>query len=145
MEPPSPSRSFLFFRSSLHFSLNKRIINRLRMTGPPLILLSSVPPKSLHNLPSAFVPPEEVLQMKGGWKGDDRMSLHNRPPPSAGRFDSRWKEEGRNRFPLVGRKNAVIFMDSVIARQAILGISRLLLIFLPLLWWIQRTVGSNSR
>jgi len=36
------------------------------MTGPPLILLSSVPPKSLHNLPSAFVPPEEVLQMKGG-------------------------------------------------------------------------------
>jgi len=32
-------------------------------------------------------------------------------------------------------------MDSVIARQAILGISRLLFIFLPLLRWIQR----NSR
>ena len=63
---PSLSRSFLFFRSSLHFSFNKRIINLLRMTGPPLILLSSVPPKSLHNLPSAFVSPEEVLQMKGG-------------------------------------------------------------------------------
>ena len=44
---PSLSRSFLFFRSSLHFSLNKRIINRLRMTG-----LSS---SSFHPcLPSPF-------------------------------------------------------------------------------------------
>ena len=76
-------------------------------------------------------------RLKGGW--NDVLSQPK--PPSAGRFSSRWKEEGRNRFPLVGRKNAVIFMDSVIARQAISGISRLLLIFLPLLRWIQR----NSR
>ena len=66
---PSLSRSFLFFRSSLHFSLNKRIINRLRMTGHPLILLSAAFIKSLQNLPSAFVfliLVEEVLRMKGG-------------------------------------------------------------------------------
>ena len=76
-------------------------------------------------------------RLKGGWQ-----DVPSQPKPlSAGRFDSRWKEEGRNRFPLVGRKNAVIFMDSVIARQAISGISRLLLIFLPLVRWIQR----NSR
>ena len=44
---PSLSRSFLFFRSSLHFSLNKRIINRLRMTG--------LPSSSFHPcLPSPF-------------------------------------------------------------------------------------------
>ena len=66
-------------------------------------------------------------RLKGGW--NDVLSQPK--PPSAGRFSSRWKEEGRNRFPLVWRKNAVIFMDSVIARQAISGISRLLLIFLP--------------
>ena len=92
---PSLSRSFLFFRSSLHFSLNKRIINRLRMTGPPLILLSSVPPKSLHNLPSAFVSPEEVLQMKGGWKGDETMFFHNQNPhrQDVSTVDERRKEE----------------------------------------------------
>ena len=66
-------------------------------------------------------------RLKGEWQ-----DVPSQPEPlSAGRFSSRWKEEGRNRFPLVGRKNAVIFMDSVIARQAISGISRLLFIFLP--------------
>ena len=69
------------------------------------------------------------------------MSLHNRTPyrQDVSTVDERRKEE--TGFRLQGEKNAVIFMDSVIARQAILGISRLLLIFLPLLRWIQR----NSR
>ena len=58
--PPSLIRSFLLFRSSLHFNYNMQIINRLRMTEAPLILPSAVLPKSLHNLPSAFVHPKEV-------------------------------------------------------------------------------------
>ena len=58
--PPSLIRSFLLFRSSLHFNYNMQIINRLRMTEPSLILPSAVLPKSLHNLPSAFVHPKEV-------------------------------------------------------------------------------------
>ncbi len=58
------------------------------MTEPPLILPSAVLPKSLHNLPSAFVHPKEVLLMKGG----------------------------RNRFLLVGRKTQLLFIDSVIER-----------------------------
>ena len=177
MEPPSPSRSFLLFRSFLHFIQNMRIISLLRMTGHPLILLSFVLPESFHScFPSPFsrafqVPSQAAFsnslvyflhlfldyrkwkryrnsskagrsftderRLKGEWQ-----DVPSQPEsPSAGRFDGRWKEEGRNRFPLVGRKNAVIFMDSVIARQAISGISRLLLIFLPLLRWIQR----NSR
>ena len=60
LHPPSLIRSFLLFRSSLHFNYNMQIINRLRMTEPPLILPSAVLPKSLHNLPSAFVHPKEV-------------------------------------------------------------------------------------
>ena len=80
MEPSSPSRSFLLFRSSLHFSQNMRIISRLRLTGHPLILLSAVLSKSLHKLPSAFILPEEVLRMKGGWKGGDTMFIHYRTP-----------------------------------------------------------------
>jgi hypothetical protein len=36
------------------------------MTEHPLIPLSVMLPKLLLNQPSAFVPPEEVLQMKGG-------------------------------------------------------------------------------
>ena len=65
------------------------------MKEHPLILPSAVLPKSLHNLPSAFVSPEEVLQMKGGWKGDDRMSLHNRTPyrQDVSTVDERRKEE----------------------------------------------------
>ena len=65
------------------------------MKGPPLILLSSVPPKSLHNLPSAFVSPEEVLQMKGGWKGDETMFFHNQNPhrQDVSAVDERRKEE----------------------------------------------------
>ena len=161
MEPPSPSRSFLLFRSSLHFSQNMRKISRLRLTGHPLILLSAVLPspftsclsnslvyflhlfldyrkwKRYRNSSKAGRSITDERRLKGEWQ-----DVPSQPePPSAGRFSSRWKEEGRNRFPLVGRKNAVIFMDSVIARQAISGISRLLLIFLPLLRWIQR----NSR
>ena len=45
-------------KSSINY--NMQIINRLRMTEPPLILPSAVLPKSLHNLPSAFVHPKEV-------------------------------------------------------------------------------------
>ena len=52
----------------------------LRMTGHPFILLSAVLPKSLHKLPSAFILPEEVLRMKGGWKGGDTMFIHYRTP-----------------------------------------------------------------
>jgi hypothetical protein len=66
---PSQIRLFLLFRSSLHFNRNTRTINRLRMTGHPLILLSAAFIKSLQNLPSAFVfliLVEEVLRMKGG-------------------------------------------------------------------------------
>ena len=55
MEPPSPSRSFLLFRSFLHFIQNMRIISLLRMTGHPLILLSFVLPESFHScFPSPF-------------------------------------------------------------------------------------------
>jgi len=50
------------------------------MTGHPFILLSTVLPKSLHKLPSAFILPEEVLRMKGGWKGGDTMFIHYRTP-----------------------------------------------------------------
>ena len=66
---PSQIRLFLLFRSSLHFNRKTRTINRLRMTGHPLILLSAAFIKSLQNLPSAFVfliLVEEVLRMKGG-------------------------------------------------------------------------------
>jgi hypothetical protein len=66
---PSQIRLFLLFRSSFHFNRNTRTINRLRMTGHPLILLSAAFIKSLQNLPSAFVfliLVEEVLRMKGG-------------------------------------------------------------------------------
>ena len=51
--PHQVGHSF-FFRSFLHFIQNMRIISRLRMTGPPLILLSAVLSKSLHKLPSAI-------------------------------------------------------------------------------------------
>ena len=81
--PPSLSRLFLLFRSSFHFNRNTRTINRLRMTGHPLILLSAAFIKSLQNLPSAFVfliLVEEVLRMKGGWKGGDTMFIHYRTP-----------------------------------------------------------------
>ena len=80
MEPPSPSRSFLLFRSFLHCSLNKRIINRLRMTGPPLILLSSVPPKSLHNLPSAFVCRKKFYEWKEAERVVTRYPLTTKAP-----------------------------------------------------------------
>ena len=63
---PSQIRLFLLFRSSLHISQNTLSINRLTMTEHPLIPLSVMLSKLLLNLPSAFVPPEEVLQMKGG-------------------------------------------------------------------------------
>ena len=65
------------------------------MTEPPLILPSAVLPKSLHNLPSAFVSPEEVLQMKGGWKGDETMFFHNQNPhrQDVSAVDERRKEE----------------------------------------------------
>ena len=66
---PSQIRLFLLFRSSFHLNRNTRTINRLRMTGHPLILLSAAFIKSLQNLPSAFVfliLVEEVLRMKGG-------------------------------------------------------------------------------
>ena len=80
---PSQIRLFLLFRSSLHFNRNTRTINRLRMTGHPLILLSAAFIKSLQNLPSAFVfliLVEEVLRMKGGWKGGDEVSPHYQSP-----------------------------------------------------------------
>ena len=50
------------------------------MTEHPLIPLSVMLSKLLLNQPSAFVPPEEVLQMKGGWKGDYGMFIHYRNP-----------------------------------------------------------------
>ena len=104
MEPPSPSRSFLLFRSSLHFSQNIRIISRLRLTGHPLILLSAVLPKSLHNLPSAFVSPEEVLQMKGGWNDNTECPFTTGSPIN--RAFQRLMKGGRKRqiFPFVWRK-----------------------------------------
>ncbi|WP_195196307.1 hypothetical protein [Phocaeicola massiliensis] len=55
-----------FFRSSLQLNQNTLSINRLTMTEHPLIPLSVMLSKLLLNQPSAFVPPEEVLQMKGG-------------------------------------------------------------------------------
>ena len=116
---------------------NQSVKNDRTSPHPPFIRASQVPSQSAFSLCPAGRSITDERRLKGGW--NDVLSQPK--PPSAGRFSSRWKEEGRNRFPLVGRKNAVIFMDSVIARQAISGISRLLLIFLPLLRWIQR----NSR
>ena len=52
IESPSPIRSFLLFPSSLHSSQNTLFIKRLKMTALPLILVSAVLSKSLHNLPS---------------------------------------------------------------------------------------------
>ena len=116
---------------------NQSVKNDRTSPHPPFIRASQVPSQSAFSLCPAGRSITDERRLKGGWQ-----DVPSQPKPlSAGRFDSRWKEEGRNRFPLVGRKNAVIFMDSVIARQAISGISRLLLIFLPLLRWIQR----NSR
>ena len=51
---PSQSCSFLLLRSSLHFNWNIQIINCLRMTGHPFILISAVLSTSLHNLPSVI-------------------------------------------------------------------------------------------
>ena len=51
---PSLIRSFLLLRSSLHFNWNIQIINCLRMTGHPFILISAVLSTSLHNLPSVI-------------------------------------------------------------------------------------------
>ena len=116
---------------------NQSVKNDRTSPHPPFIRASQVPSQSAFSLCPAGRSITDERRLKGGWQ-----DVPSQPKPlSAGRFDSRWKEEGRNRFPLVWRKNAVIFMDSVIARQAISGISRLLLIFLPLLRWIQR----NSR
>ena len=94
----SSNWSFLLFRSSLHFNRNTRTINRLRMTGHPLILLSAAFIKSLQNLPSAFVfliLVEEVLRMKGGWKGGDEVSPHYQSPHKQGvsTANERRKEE----------------------------------------------------
>jgi len=50
------------------------------MTGHPLIHLSAVLPKLLLNQPSAFLPPEEILQMQGGCRGGNKMSIHYRSP-----------------------------------------------------------------
>ena len=95
---PSQIRLFLLFRSSLHFNRNTRTINRLRMTEHPLILLSAAFIKSLQNLPSAFVfliLVEEVLRMKGGWKGGDEVSPHYQSPHKQGvsTANERKKEE----------------------------------------------------
>ena len=54
------------------------------MTGHPLILVSAVLFNSLQNLPSAFVSQEEVLRMKGGRKGGDKMPIHYRIPHQQG-------------------------------------------------------------
>ncbi len=95
---PSQIRLFLLFRSSFHLNRNTRTINRLRMTGHPLILLSAAFIKSLQNLPSAFVfliLVEEVLRMKGGWKGGDEVSPHYQSPHKQGvsTANERRKEE----------------------------------------------------
>ena len=65
------------------------------MTEHPLIPLSVMLSKLLLNQPSAFVPPEEVLQMKGGWKGDETMFFHNQNPhrQDVSAVDERRKEE----------------------------------------------------
>ena len=100
MESPSLSRSFLFFRSSLQLNQNTLSINWLTMTEHPLIPLSVMLSKLLLNQPSAFVPPEEVLQMKGGWK-DDTTCPFTTEAPTGRHFNGRWKEEGRNNTILV--------------------------------------------
>ena len=85
MEPPSPSRSFLLFRSSLHINQNALSINRLTLTEHPLIHLSAVLPKLLLNQPSAFLLPEEILQ-----------DVHSLPEPyqqDISAVDERRKEE----------------------------------------------------
>ena len=73
------------------------------MTALPLILVSAVLSKSLHNLPSVFVLPEDVLQMKGGWKGDYGMFIHYRNPhqQDVSTVNERRKEE--TDFYLKGR------------------------------------------
>ena len=65
------------------------------MTALPLILVSAVLSKSLHKLPSAFILPEEVLRMKGGWKGGDEVSSHYQSPHKQGvsTANERRKEE----------------------------------------------------
>ena len=95
MEPPSPSRSFLLFRSSLHISQNALSINRLTLTEHPLTHLSAVLPKLLLNQPSAFLPPEEILQMKGDCRGGNKMSIHYRSShrQDISTVDERRKEE----------------------------------------------------
>ena len=92
---PSLGRSYLLFPSSLHFNQNIQIINLLKMTGHPLILVSAVLFNSLQNLPSAFVSQEEVLRMKGGWKGGDEVSPHYQSPHKQGvsTANERRKEE----------------------------------------------------
>ena len=101
MEPPSRSRSFLVFHSSLHISQNTLSINRLTLTEHPLIHLSAVLPSCfqicLQHLFAGRICPAgrsftNERRLRGWWH-----DVHSQPePPSTGRFSGRWKEEGRN-------------------------------------------------
>ena len=65
------------------------------MTEHPLIPLSVMLSKLLLNQPSAFLPPEEILQMKGGCRGSNKMSIHYRSShrQDISTVDERRKEE----------------------------------------------------
>ena len=111
---PSLGRSYLLFPSSLHFNQNIQIINLLKMTGHPLILVSAVLFNSLQNLPSAFVSQEEVLRMKGGWKGGDKMPIHYRIPHQQGVSTANERRKEKADFRLLHEKNSCFFVDSLI-------------------------------
>jgi len=58
--------------------------------------------------------PEEVLQMKGSWRGGDGMSVHYRNPHWQGVSTTNERKKEETAFPLVGRKRLLVFVDSVI-------------------------------